>query len=175
MLSPHKHENLNIGCGYDIDPRFTNTDMRLDMGADALWDLEGKSPFQDGQFQTIVASHILEHVYRLMPLMDEIYRILKPGGHLIVFVPYWSSMAAIANPEHVRFFCEQSWAFFDKTNNGFKKGANCRYDNGWKHDFFTEAVILEPEPDLLKDSAVEKKIRSEINVVREMCAVLRKQ
>ncbi len=171
--STNKYENLNIGCGFDVDPQFTNSDKQLAGGADVLWDLEHTpSPFMANTFQLIVASHVLEHTYKLMPLMDEIYRILKPNGHLIIFVPYFMTHAAIANPEHCRTFSEQSWMFFSQDMN--KSNGACCYDMGFKCNYFTEAVILEPHPEFMKDPNLDHRIRHEWNIIREMCAVLRK-
>lgn len=43
--------------------------------------------FKDKAFDIIIASDVLEHIEREDKAISEWYRILKPGGKLIVFVP----------------------------------------------------------------------------------------
>jgi len=174
-LKGSKYENLNIGPGFDVDPEFTNADKVQTLGADVLWDLEEvPSPFEADRFKLVVASHVLEHVYKLMPLMDELWRITKTGGHLVIFVPYYASHAAIANPEHVRFFSEQSFMFFNKERD--VKGPG-QYDMGRKCNWIPDCTILEPHPEFLKipHDELNRKIQHEWNIVRELCCVLRKE
>lgn len=58
-------------------------------------------PFADQSFDHIVCSEVLEHIPDYKSALKEIYRILKPGGTLIVSVPrYW--------PERI------CWAFSDE-------------------------------------------------------------
>lgn len=60
-----------------------------------------KLPFADRSFDHIVCSEVLEHIPDYQSALDEIYRILKPGGTLIISVPrYW--------PEKI------CWAFSDE-------------------------------------------------------------
>ncbi|HNW74368.1 MAG TPA: class I SAM-dependent methyltransferase [Bacteroidales bacterium] len=51
--------------------------------------------FEDGKFDLIIASDILEHIKNEEEALLEWYRILRPGGKLILFVPafnfLWSS------------------------------------------------------------------------------------
>ncbi|MFH1150334.1 MAG: class I SAM-dependent methyltransferase [Actinomycetota bacterium] len=52
----------------------------------ALYD-GGTLPFGDGEFEAVVAHAVLEHVPEsdLDPTLDELARVLAPGGHLFVF------------------------------------------------------------------------------------------
>ena len=46
-------------------------------------------PFKENTYDLVFASHVLEHVpwYRTDAALREARRVLKPGGHLQVFVP----------------------------------------------------------------------------------------
>jgi SAM-dependent methyltransferase len=44
--------------------------------------------FPDEQFDTILCTQVLEHVFEHNKMMSEIYRVLKPGGHIILTVPF---------------------------------------------------------------------------------------
>jgi predicted SAM-dependent methyltransferase len=46
-------------------------------------------PFKENTYDLVFASHVLEHIpwYRTDAALREVHRVLKPGGHLQVFVP----------------------------------------------------------------------------------------
>jgi SAM-dependent methyltransferase len=46
-------------------------------------------PFEDGTFDRVIASEVLEHIPDDMTAMAELLRVLKPGGRLAVTVPSW--------------------------------------------------------------------------------------
>ena len=46
-------------------------------------------PYADGTFDCVIASEILEHVPADDAAIDELVRVLKPGGQLAVTVPRW--------------------------------------------------------------------------------------
>ncbi len=45
-------------------------------------------PYQDGQFDFVLANRVLEHVQNDMQALREIFRVLVPGGHAILQTPY---------------------------------------------------------------------------------------
>jgi len=53
-------------------------------------------PFEDNEFDLVVASHILEHLKYPEKCIKEIHRILKENGKLIVKVPHYSSATAVS-------------------------------------------------------------------------------
>jgi SAM-dependent methyltransferase len=44
--------------------------------------------FEDNKFDSILCTQVLEHVFEHDKLMSEAFRVLKPGGHLILTVPF---------------------------------------------------------------------------------------
>lgn len=56
---------------------------------DSECDLTTTLPFEDGEFDTILLSDVLEHVPQPEPLWGEISRLLAPGGRVIVNVPFY--------------------------------------------------------------------------------------
>ena len=66
---------------------------------------EGALPFADSSIQSIVAHHCLEHIGAgFIPLMDECWRVLEPGGYFRIIVPLFPSWSALVDPDHTRFF-----------------------------------------------------------------------
>lgn len=49
--------------------------------------LDQPLPFADASFDTVVCSEILEHVFRPDLVLQEAWRVLKPGGRVILTVP----------------------------------------------------------------------------------------
>ena len=48
-------------------------------------------PFDDGSLDVVYHKSMLEHLYDPSLLMTETYRVLKPGGKLIILTPDWHS------------------------------------------------------------------------------------
>ena len=46
-------------------------------------------PFKDNTFDHIICSEVLEHIYDYENVINEIYRISKPGASIGVSVPRW--------------------------------------------------------------------------------------
>jgi len=79
-------------------------------------DLAEKMPFADGSFEIAWCSEVLEHLFDPGFALREMHRVLRPGGKLLVTVPYhgrfknllialfkWDEHFAPANP-HIRFY-----------------------------------------------------------------------
>jgi SAM-dependent methyltransferase len=48
---------------------------------------EDSLPWPDGSFDRVVCIDVLEHLNRDEPFLDELYRVLRPGGRAVVTVP----------------------------------------------------------------------------------------
>lgn len=59
--------------------------------------------------------NVLEHLPETTRTMEELFRIMKPGGRLFVGVPYWNSFEAWGDPTHARLFSEEIFEFYDPT------------------------------------------------------------
>lgn len=70
-------------------------------------------PFPDNSIESIVSHHALEHIGEgFMPLVDDIYRVLKPGGIFQAITPLFPSTSAVSDADHCRFFMEDTWEAF---------------------------------------------------------------
>lgn len=101
---------LDLGCGArpyealyrehfeqrvagDFEVRSANLDVRLD--ARAL-------PFNDGTFDVVLFSEVIEHVEDSQETLTEISRVLKPGGILLITWPFNYMMHERPN-DYVRY------------------------------------------------------------------------
>ena len=105
---------LDVGCGAKKRPGSVGLDHASLPGVDVVADLEGPLPLEDAAFEHVFAVHVLEHVRDLVGLMNELHRVLAPGGVLHVLCPSWEHPHAWGDPTHVRavapvlfrWFCE---------------------------------------------------------------------
>lgn len=106
-------KNLVIGAG----PHWPKTEgtILLDVTAydatDVVWDLNKRPwPFDDGSMKHINASHVLEHLNDFPGTMDEAWRLLNPGGSMLIKVPHAGCLElAFSDPTHKLFFTEFSF------------------------------------------------------------------
>lgn len=74
---------------------------------------EGRLPFPDSSIESAISHHGCEHVGDgFIRLMDECYRVLVPGGPMRIIVPLFPSSTAVADPDHKRYFMEESFLSF---------------------------------------------------------------
>lgn len=113
---------LDLGCGQNRREGFTGVDVCALPGVDVVHDLfKFPWPFKAESVEEAFSSHFFEHVPgRLrMPFMDELHRVLIPGGKAEFIFPYWSSMRAVQDPTHEwPPVCEMSFLYF---NAGWRK------------------------------------------------------
>jgi predicted SAM-dependent methyltransferase len=79
---------LNIGCGNFFFREWTNIDLAPAKGVDAF-DIRRPLPYPAGTFDAVYSSHVLEHLTPAdgKSLLQEKWRVLKPGGICRVVVP----------------------------------------------------------------------------------------
>lgn len=166
---------LNIGCGHDYLEGYINLDRSSDVKADTYADLETCAdtplPFPDDHFDEILASHIIEHIHNILPLMQELHRIAKPGAYLILRTPYGSTASAFDDPTHIRYLYPSSYWYFGQP-------AYSNADYGYKGDWDLEEVGLTVHPLVakkLEDAgiALEFAVPHLNNIVHEMIASLK--
>lgn len=101
---------LDVGCGrgdffkgfkdigleaYGLDREKTDSDMLNEINVEYA-DLETeKMPFSDDVFDIVFSKSVIEHFFNPENFMKECYRILKPGGKIIIMTPDWLSQMKI--------------------------------------------------------------------------------
>lgn len=136
---------LDVGCnfggqlkkyylaGYEI--------YGLDLNADAIDDARKNLPngnfkvstvedskYFDNYFDVIRSSHVLEHVYDVASFVKEVYRILKPGGKFLIYVPNGNSLEMKIFGK----YSSQSWVPFHVNLFGGKQLAKTLSELGFK-------------------------------------------
>lgn len=85
---------ITVDSGKDFGKRVA--DLHLD-GSKPL-------PFKDATYDFIVASHLIEHIKEWQVTLAEWWRVIKPGGHLVLYWPHPELYPRVgqpgANPDH---------------------------------------------------------------------------
>lgn len=115
-LSSKQGIMLDVGCGEHATPGYVRMDKRALPGIDVVHDLEVfPYPIPDNACFRILLSHVFEHIepkYRIQ-MMDELWRIMRHGGQLLVSAPYWQSIGAHQDPTHYPCPNEATFTYFD--------------------------------------------------------------
>jgi SAM-dependent methyltransferase len=66
---------------------------------------QGKLPFADSSIKSVISHHVFEHIGAgFVALIDDLYRVLEPGGVLRAITPLFPSWSAVCDPDHKRWF-----------------------------------------------------------------------
>jgi SAM-dependent methyltransferase len=123
-LRTHSHavhgRLLDVGCGPKPYRRLlgdrTTSWVGVDQArsasgptlADVVVDLCAALPFKEGSFDTVLCTQVLEHIPNPQHLMEEMARVLRPGGRLVLTAPQ-------TNPVH-----EAPHDYFRFTSHGLR-------------------------------------------------------
>ncbi len=131
-------KSLDLGSGPEPRNPFDATDVvgvdirSYEMHNVVYGDIaSGALPFESEMFDYVTAYDVLEHIHRvtissngkqafpLVMLMNEVFRVLKPGGIFFNIQPCYPMKEAFQDPTHVNimtedtiklYFCDQAWA-----------------------------------------------------------------
>ena len=96
---------LDVGCGDRKLPGAVGIDRLALPAVDIVHDLNVFPwPVESASFDLVFANHFLEHVTDVLKTLEEVHRILKPGGRFVTQVPYFRSVDAFGDPTHSHFF-----------------------------------------------------------------------
>lgn len=159
---------LDLGCGGNKREGFLGVDVEARPGVDVVHDLTTRWPWEDGSVEEVVSSHFLEHIpgpLRL-PMMDELWRVLKPGARALFVVPYWASKRAVQDPTHAwPPICEDSLLYFNKgwrEANKLFPSTLCDFD--WSYEYLLNGALAAGR----SEEYVRAAVATQVNIVADL-------
>lgn len=113
---PRNPFNATSSLGVDINPSEDGRVVYCDLGITPI-------PFKDGCFDFVTASDVIEHIQRVatidggtkypfIQLMNDIHRVLKPGGLFLSRTPAYPEKEAFQDPTHVNIITEDTFPIY---------------------------------------------------------------
>lgn len=98
LLPELRGEVLDVGCGTKpyrtlipatryVGLDYDSPERRGQGFADVFYDGD-RFPFEDGSFDGVLCTQVLEHVFNPEEFLREVARVLRPGGTLVLTVPF---------------------------------------------------------------------------------------
>lgn len=118
---------LNLGCGNDYRQGWLNIDISPEVNPDMHFDAFS-FPWKDlldGHFELVLVNHLVEHIPHAVKgssgegffvFFEEIYRILKDYGAVLLKVPHWKHPNTFIDPTHTRVLHRKTFEFFDPSH-----------------------------------------------------------
>ena len=128
LLDSRKINICDLGCGGAKQNKdWFGVDIRALPGVDLVQNLESFPwPIPSESFNTVVMSHVLEHIQKangiMLSFFNEIHRILKPEGEVILSVPYATSPGFYRDPTHTSPINEELFSYFSPDDNLYNGG-----------------------------------------------------
>ena len=124
---------LDLGCGPNKKEAHHGVDIRRFDGVDTVLDLASFDswPWADESIEAAYSSHFVEHLTapERIHFVNELYRVLRPGGSATLVVPNWASARAYGDLTHQWPPVSPHWFFY--------LGKAWRSQNAPHNDFYT--------------------------------------
>ena len=135
MTSTPADRHLDIGCGSEPHNPYRKREVHgvdiRQLGSQASFQFAAANltlepiPFPDNYFGSVSAFDFIEHVPRILAnaegtatrfpfveLIDEVWRVLTPGGRFYALTPAFPSPQAFRDPTHVNIITEETHHYF---------------------------------------------------------------
>ncbi|MFI6058691.1 glycosyltransferase [Streptomyces sp. NPDC051286] len=119
---------LDLGAAHRKPPGYLGVDQYPRDGVDIVATLPGPLDLPDDSVGLLRAVDFLEHVPAKIPLINELYRLLAPGGMLLTRTPSSDGRGAYQDPTHVAYYNENSfWYYTDDQYRAFVPEIQARF------------------------------------------------
>ncbi len=120
---------LDLGCGPRKFPGSIGADCLPQTAADVLCDFDAAAlPFADDSFDEVRLIHVIEHSEDPVHLIEEMHRVTRSGGRLLIVTPHCSDASSYGDPTHKRHLNSFALRFFYR--GGFH-GRDHWYSEAW--------------------------------------------
>lgn len=142
---PEKNAKIiDLACGQRKIPGAIGLDNDAASHADIVTDITKKLPFESESIDMVFCLNFLEHTPAFDSVLEEIHRVLKPGGIVHVEVPYYNSFNFGQIPFHCTPFCETTMENFYTPTGIFARYSKAKFNILETELFFTKPAKLIP-------------------------------
>lgn len=178
IVEEKKLIRLDLGCGNNKAQGFTGVDKFKTDSTDVIHDLLVYPwPFEDASVEEIHCSHFFEHIAGMdrPRFMEEVYRVLTPGGKATFITPYYKSPRATQDfthqwppvSEETYLYFNKAWREANKLNHGYYD-SNCDFD-------FTYGYGIDGAWTIRNDESRNFAMRHYWNVINDLWVTLIKR
>lgn len=107
---------VDLGCGPRKPEGYFGIDRHAWEGVDLVADLAQGIPLPDDSVDELRAHDILEHLPDIVLTMNQLFRVLKPGGTAEILVPSTDGRGAWQDPTHKSFWNRNTFWYFQAQN-----------------------------------------------------------
>ena len=190
---------IDLACGDRKREGFYGIDIAPIPGVDLVHDLSIYPwPIETDSVDEVKCSHYVEHIPHIdikglikesnsfdefkskvieskdgfINFINELYRIMKPGGKAIITMPYYTSERAFQDPTHTRYIGETAFLYLSKdwmiANKLEHYGIECDFD-------ITISYLIDNELTLKSEEVRQKAFRRDWNSIQDMIIELIKK
>jgi SAM-dependent methyltransferase len=118
---------LNLGCGEQYEEGAVNVDYYASR-VDVRHDLDViPYPFADNSFDEIHCYNVIEHLEEVIPVIEELHRIGRPGCRVTIRVPHFRSACLYEDLTHKHGFAWRSFDVFTEDSSVYGNYSSARY------------------------------------------------
>lgn len=118
-------KNIDLCGGFNKPQGYMSIDVE---GGDIRADLNKGIPLADNSCGIVRAYDALEHLTDKMKIIQEIHRVLAPGGILLSQTPSTDGRGAWQDPTHVSFWNENSFWYYTRPQQmNFIRNTTCQF------------------------------------------------
>ncbi len=108
-------KKLNLGCGKEKKEGCVNVDINSGCEPDVVHNLDVfPYPFAESEFDEVYLDHVIEHLESPLAVLEELFRISKNDGRIILKCPHFS--CAWLHPGHKSAISTYLFDFFDENH-----------------------------------------------------------
>ncbi len=118
---------LDLGCGQNKRPGAIGVDQNRDTAADVIGNIDsGALPFRDNSFDKVWVVHVIEHVENVVSTIEELHRLTRAGGVIVIETPHYTDFSSFCDPTHRWHLNSFSFRYFTDDDAGFGYYTRCR-------------------------------------------------
>jgi len=161
-LQGNEERILDVGCGpYKVQGAI-GIDRMSWPTVDVVHDLDRSPwPFAANSFDKAICRHSLAHLDSVVRTIEELHRILRPGGLLEIVTPHFSSDNAFTDITSRHFFGFRSMDFFCPNRGFMYRYSSAEFELLEVRISFLQAAVFMPDkvkPNALKSLGIESLI-----------------